>query len=88
MDGFLISEDESTAIKLSGINTISFYEDEEEESSDGIIKTLIIFINTIEMGSIPNNKSIRKLVMEKLMSIIQEGKTSSISAIKEQLNLF
>ena len=86
MDGFLISEDESTAIKLSGINTISFYED--EESSDGIIKTLIIFINTIEMGSIPNNKSIRKLVMEKLMSIIQEGKTSSISTIKEQLNLF
>lgn len=87
MYGFLISEDESTAIKLSGINTISFYED-EEEPSDGIIKTLIIFINTIEMGSIPNNKSIRKLVMEKLMSIIQEGKTSSISAIKEQLNLF
>lgn len=86
MDGFLISEDESTAIKLSGINTISFYED--EESSDGIIRTLIIFINTIEVGSIPNNKSIRKLVMEKLMSIIQEGKTSSISAIKEQLNLF
>lgn len=86
MDGFLISEDESTAIKLSGINTISFYED--EESSDGIIKKLIIFINTIEMGSIPNNKSIRKLVMEKLMSVIQEGKTSSISTIKEQLNLF